>query len=322
MQYCGRLTGKNDFSTYTYYIFKNTLLQLETLKILVTGVSGFIGSRLAAKLSENGHVVTGLIHEHDTSLSIQKHKVNLSNSNFAIPSETYDVVFHLAAVTPMEKDKNKIKKVNYDGTVNLFNHIKNKTKFIVYASGLGVFGDPSDVVDETTPLRPHTYYAQVRLDAQRFLEKSCKDNSIPLTVTYFGEVYGNGGWFESQIIQRLQKGIFKIPKSGEYYRSFVHVDDVVSALVAIAEKNAINETFVVTDENPVLFKEFINYTCDELGIKHPGSIPTLLAKAVMGGDFVKLLTTSIKTSNAKIAKMIQFQYPSYREGIKAVISHI
>jgi len=292
------------------------------LKILVTGVSGFIGSRLAAKLSENGHRVTGLIHEHDTNLSIQKHKDDIVNTSFSIPDETYDVVFHLAAVTPMEKDKNKIKKVNYDGTVNLFNHIKNKTKFIVYASGLGVFGDPSGVVDETTPLRPHTYYAQVRLDAQRFLEKSCKDNSISLTVTYFGEVYGNGGWFESQIIQRLQKGMFKLPKSGEYYRSFVHVDDVVSALVAIAEKNAINETFVVTDSNPVLFKEFINYACDELGVSHPGSIPIFLAKAVMGGDFVKLLTTSIRASNTKITKMIQFLYTSYKEGIKAVISQL
>ena len=292
------------------------------MKILVTGVSGFIGSRLAAKLSENGHRVTGLIHEHDTNLSIQKHKDDIVNTSFSIPDETYDVVFHLAAVTPMEKDKNKIKKVNYDGTVNLFNHIKNKTKFIVYASGLGVFGDPSGVVDETTPLRPHTYYAQVRLDAQRFLEKSCKDNSISLTVTYFGEVYGNGGWFESQIIQRLQKGMFKLPKSGEYYRSFVHVDDVVSALVAIAEKNAINETFVVTDSNPVLFKEFINYACDELGVSHPGSIPIFLAKAVMGGDFVKLLTTSIRASNTKITKMIQFLYTSYKEGIKAVISQL
>ena len=292
------------------------------MKILVTGVSGFIGSRLAAKLSENGHRVTGLIHEHDTNLSIQKHKDDIVNTSFSIPDETYDVVFHLAAVTPMEKDKNKIKKVNYDGTINLFNHIKNKTKFIVYASGLGVFGDPSGVVDETTPLRPHTYYAQVRLDAQRFLEKSCKDNSISLTVTYFGEVYGNGGWFESQIIQRLQKGMFKLPKSGEYYRSFVHVDDVVSVLVAIAEKNAINETFVVTDSNPVLFKEFINYACDELGVSHPGSIPIFLAKAVMGGDFVKLLTTSIRASNTKITKMIQFLYTSYKEGIKAVISQL
>jgi nucleoside-diphosphate-sugar epimerase len=292
------------------------------LKILVTGASGFIGSRLATKLAESGHVVTGLIHENDTKLAVQKYKVDLANTDFVIPDEFYDVAFHLAAVTPMEKDKNKIKKVNYDGTVNLFNHLKNKTKFIVYASGLGVFGDPDDIVDEATPLKPHTYYAQVRLDAQRFLEKSCKDASISLTVTYFGDVYGNGGWFESQIIQRLQKGTFKLPKSGEYYRSFVHVDDVVSALVTIAEKNAINETFIVTDSNPVLFKEFINYTCDEMGVKHPGSIPAILAKAVMGGDFVKLLTTSIKTSNAKIAKMIQFRYPSYKEGVRAVISQM
>ncbi len=292
------------------------------MKILVTGASGFIGSRLAAKLVENGHVVTGLIHQNDTNLPVQKHKIDLANSDFVIPDEFYDVVFHLAAVTPIEKDKNKIKKVNYDGTVNLFNHLKNKTKFIVYASGLGVFGEPNGVVDEATPLKPHTYYAQVRLDAQRFLEKGCNDASISFTVTYFGEVYGNGGWFESQIVQRLQKGMFKLPKSGEYYRSFVHVDDVISALVAIAEKNAINETFIVTDSNPVLFKEFINYTCDELCVKHPGSIPIILAKAVMGGDFVKLLTTSIKSSNAKIAKMIQFRYPSYIEGVKAVTSQM
>ena len=80
------------------------------MKILVTGASGFIGSRLAAKLSENGHIITGLIHEHDTNLPIQKHKVDLVNASLSVPNETYDVVFHLAAVTPMEKDKDKIKK--------------------------------------------------------------------------------------------------------------------------------------------------------------------------------------------------------------------
>jgi hypothetical protein len=42
----------------------------------------------------------------------------------------------------------------------------------------------------------------------------------------------------------------------------------------------------------------------------------------MGGDFVKLLTTSIQASNTKIAKMVQFRYPSYKEGAKAVISQV
>ena len=294
------------------------------MKILVTGASGFIGSRLSQKLLENGHSVTGLVNEKILENSkIKTVNADLSDSNFSLPDEKYDVVFHLAAVTPMEKNKKKVKKVNYDGTVNLFNQIKNKTKFLVYISGLGVFGDSKDkIVDESTPLNPDTNYAKIRLEAQQYLEAKCKEYSIPITVVYLGEVYGNGGWFTTQIIQRLRKGNFKLPKSGEYYRSVVHVNDVVLSLITIAEKNVINESFVVTDANPVLFKDFINFTCDKLGVNHPGSVPTFLAKAILGGDFVKLLTTSIKTSNTKISKLCKFAYPSYKEGVEATISQL
>jgi hypothetical protein len=47
-----------------------------------------------------------------------------------------------------------------------------------------------------------------------------------------------------------------------------------------------------------------------------------LAKAVLGGDFIKLLTTSVQASNAKIAKHYELAYPTYQEGVKEVISEM
>ncbi|MGI0064872.1 MAG: NAD-dependent epimerase/dehydratase family protein [Nitrosopumilaceae archaeon] len=294
------------------------------MKILITGASGFIGSRLATKLTEKGHSVTGLVHKNKiNNPAIKTISADLTDANFTIPNEKFDVIFHLAAATPMEKNKKTIKKVNFDGTVNLFNQIKDKTNFLVYVSGLGVFGDPGDtVIDEKTPLNPNTEYTKIRLESQQYLETKCKNNSIHLSVAYLGEVYGNGGWFTSQIVNRLKKGSFRMPKSGEYYRCLVHVDDVVNSLIALAENKIHDESFIITDSNPVLFKDFINFTSDKLGVKHPGSIPIFLANTVLGGDFVKLLTTSLKTSNKKILKLYGFQYPSYKEGVESVISKI
>ncbi len=294
------------------------------MKILITGASGFIGSRLATKLAEKGHSIIGLVHNNKIkNPQIETISIDLTNTNFTIPNEKFDLVFHLAAATPMEKNKKIVKKVNFDGTVNLFNQIKDKTNFFVYVSGLGVFGEPGDiVVNEKTPLNPHTDYTKIRLEAQQYLETRCKNNFIHLSIVYLGEVYGNGGWFTTQIVNRLKKGSFRMPKSGEYYRCFVHVDDVVNSLIVLAENKVHDESFIITDSNPVLFKDFINFTSEKLGVKLPGSIPTFLANAVLGKDFVKLLTTSIKTSNKKILKLYNFQYPSFKEGVKAVIEKI
>jgi nucleoside-diphosphate-sugar epimerase len=294
------------------------------LKVLVTGASGFIGSRLTKSLSKEGHDVTALIHENELDdTSIKNINGDITDDELSFPNEIYDVVYHLAAASPLEKNKKVLKKVNYDGTVNFFEKIKKRTKFFIYISGLGVFGEPEkDIIDESAGLKPHTDYSKIRLDAQEYLESGCKENTIPFSVAYLGEVYGNGGWFTSIIIERLQKGKFKVPGNGEYYRNFVHVDDVVSALIEIGERDAFDESFIVTDSKPTMFKDFISYICELLELKPPGSVPVMLAKAALGGDVVKLLTTSIKTSNKKIIGICPLRYPNYKLGLKNVISEI
>ena len=296
---------------------------LDLLRVLVTGGSGFIGSKLVERLVNRGDSVTCLLRSDNVpNQKVKVVKGDLCYPNFSL-SDQYDVVYHLAAVWPGEKDKKIQRTVNYDGSVNLFNAIKDKSKFLVYISGLGVFGDPKDkLIDEVSPLDPNTEYAKIRLETQKFLTKSCEQNGIAFSVAYLGDVYGDGGWFKSMMVDRLKKDSFRIPGSGKYYRSFVHVDDVVSALISIADKKAVNDSFIITDSNPVMFSEFVSFLSSKLGVKMPGTLPTMLAKAVLGSDFVNLLTTSIRTSNSKISRICNFEYPSYQEGITTTLSKL
>ncbi len=110
-----------------------------------------------------------------------------------------------------------------------------------------------------------------------------------------------------------------MPKGGEYYKGFVHVDDAVGSMIAVLEHKRFGESFIVADSNPVSFKEFSNFTADQINAKHPGSVPIFLAKTILGGDLIKLLTTSMKVSNKKILEIYELKYPNYKEGVKQVI---
>ncbi|MDE1828823.1 MAG: NAD(P)-dependent oxidoreductase [Thaumarchaeota archaeon] len=294
------------------------------MAVLVTGASGFVGTRLVDRLVQRGDLVTAFVRQGKTTNPQARTVVgDITYPDFDFEDDSYDVVYHLAAVWPGEKDKKIQKRVNLDGTVNIFSKIKDKTKFFVYVSGLGVFGDTKgNTIDENTPLNPNTDYAKIRIEAQNYLEENCKQFGIPFTVAYLGDVYGNGGWFKSMMIERLKRNSFKILGSGKYFRSLVHLEDAVSALVSIAEKNQTDQKFVVTDSNPVMFTEFVNFVCDKIGANKPGTIPSFLAKAALGSDFVTLLTTSTKTSNSKISKICNLAYQSYQDGISAVLSEM
>ena len=82
-----------------------------------------------------------------------------------------------------------------------------------------------------------------------------------------------------------------------------------------------NQSYVCADSTSVTFKDFVDYAADKIGVKHPGGVPMFLAKGVLGGDLVKLLTTPMKISNQKVSKIYNFIYPSYKDGIDAILKN-
>ena len=293
-------------------------------KILVTGANGFIGSRLVQKFIDCDAQVFSLVRNKETANPQSKIILaDLGDSNLSLPDETFDVVYHLASLTPHEKNKKTLEQVNYQGTKNLFNAVKNKTKSIVYISGLTVFDSKYDTINEETPINPNTYFTKLRVNAQKYLEKQCQESDIECTVAHMSDiVYGNGGFFMSDMISRLKRNRFAIPGDGMYVKNYIHVDDAAGALFAIIQHNKTNQSFIITDSNPSTFKEFVYFISSQLGIKNPKNVPEFVAKLAIGKDRVNLLTRSAKASNQKIKTIYDFQYPKYQEGIKKVFDKI
>jgi len=294
-----------------------------TKSVLVTGAKGFIGSRLVEELINKGYEVTSLIRKGKEGNLKSKIVYGDLTEKIDFKNLEFDCIFHLASHTPLEKNKKILEKVNFDGTKKLFNEIKSKTKSIIYISGLGVYGETGEViVDENQKYNPNTDFVKIRLDAEKYLKENSDKHKIDFAVVHFGDVYGPDGWFYEMLVKRLKKNTFRMPKGGKYYKGFVHVDDAVGSMIAVLENKRFGESFIVADSNPVTFKEFANFTADQINAKHPGSVPMFLAKAILGGDLIKLLTTSMKVSNKKISEIYEFKYPNYKEGIKQIISKL
>ena len=320
-------------------------------QVLVTGAAGFIGSRLVRHLlstapedarivaltmpnSRRGHPAAGLRSISGDSRLITfgadlTDALTLKSLGGESKDGPIDTVFHLAAATPDSRaSRETSRKVNLDGTKNLFNAVRESAKHFVYVSGLAIFkpgpeSESTRVVNEDSPKDPSMEYIRIRLEAEEYLRENCVAAGIGFTAVYMPDVvYGNGGSFREIFLERISRGSFRVPGSGRYYANFIHLDDAANILATIGSKRNVTagQSYIASDSEPAPFRDFVNCIADELKVKRPGSAPLFLAKAVVGSDLIGMLTKDTRASNEKIRKLVELKHSSFRTGIPQVVS--
>ncbi len=203
------------------------------MKVLITGINGFIGKHLAKSLNE--HEVYGIDLEGDnktifacdiTDENVVKKIVNKINP---------DIIFHLAAYLGRD-DLELAMKINVQCTENLL--IASNDQFIALDTSEGYTGDVPYTEDSEIITR--SAYSKSKKAMYDLLMKS--DKSV--TVIRPSIVYGPGQigsmFIPSMIKQLVDTGEFHMTK-GEQTRDFIYVKDLCEALVACIG-NAIGKT--------------------------------------------------------------------------------
>jgi nucleoside-diphosphate-sugar epimerase len=244
------------------------------MKVLVTGVEGYIGSLLAPILMSRGHEVVGMDTGfykdgwlYSDSKAMPYSPLVLARDIRTVEPEEiqgFDAVVHLAELSNDPLGQNNPEntfKINHQGSVRLARTAKQvgASRF-VYASSCSVYGvGTGSFLVETDPVDPQTAYAQCKVLVERDISALADDDLSP-TFLRNATAYGASPRMRFDIVLNNLAGLawttrrIAMLSDGKPWRPIVHVLDICHAICCALEapKDAIhNEVFNVgrTDEN-------------------------------------------------------------------------
>ena len=228
-------------------------------KILVTGGTGLIGSKLVERLKEQGHKLTVISTRERKIPGVKVFKANVKDRDkiFEIV-KGHDVVFHLAAILDESLPVDLQYSVNVDGTFNVFDAcLEHDVKKVIYTSSVGVYGELEKLPgDEKSPFNAISTYEKTKKEVELYIPKY-KEKGLPIVILRPTIVYGPGSNMFDGLIAKVEKGSPYIGDGSNKW-PLVYVDDVVDALMlAFENDDVIGEDFIISDKQAYPYKQIV-----------------------------------------------------------------
>ncbi len=225
------------------------------MKILITGATGLIGSRIMEYLLNRGDLITGISNSGNLENFSDKFRLTdiillkcnlceLPNLNEILPDAFFDVVIHCASQQPRKTlSYQKYHQGNVQILDNLLTWMRNRSiKNIIYLSTV-VFLDFTEnemcLLNENCPVFPSNYYSLTKYAAERLLDiRSTTEgfNTVCLRLPSVILKEQKGGIVQTFYSHAIGNKDIELYSHGKYKRNIIHIDDIIQGVVKSLDK--------------------------------------------------------------------------------------
>jgi dTDP-glucose 4,6-dehydratase len=224
------------------------------MKVLITGVAGFIGSNLAKAHLDAGDEVIG-VDNFSTGMrsnlqfleGLELIESEMTEAIAKLPDDL-QLVYHFASPASPEKYMAmamSTMEVNTNGTLALLGYCLRTGARLVFASTSEIYGDPlispqaEDYWGNTNPIGPRSVYDEAKRFGETLVAHFQREHKISAGIVRIFNTYGpkmdpyDGRVVSTFIRQALKREPYTIFGDGSQTRSFCYIDDLVAGIVAM-----------------------------------------------------------------------------------------
>jgi uncharacterized protein (TIGR01777 family) len=299
------------------------------MKILITGGSGFIGSNLSQYLLSRGHKVSAVGRSADQHRIRHEDYRYISTDttqpgNWQKKVEEAEAVVNLTGASIFKRWTANYKKMIYNSRILTTRHVvaalpEGRRVTLCSASGAGYYGNRGDDILKEDESVGHDFLADVSRDWEKeALQAAAK--GVRVAVMRFGVVLGKNGGALAKMIPAFKMFVGGSLGSGNQWFPWMHLEDLMAAILFIVEHQDIGGPFNFCAPNPVRYRELAKTLGDVLGRPSFMPAPAFMIRLAMG-EFGDVFLASQRTIPDRLLKHgFSFQYPDIKGAIQAVVT--
>lgn len=261
--------------------------ELRGKTILVTGVTGFIGSHVAERLLREGCAVRGLVRNLEKAKPLEAKGMQIVRGDMTDRAslinavKNTEIIFHFAGILADEyRSWSYYRKVNVDGTKILADAaIESGIELFIHTSTAWVYGkDAVGIINEQSPkIFSGTRYCDTKLEAENIIRGLNKN--LPVIIVQPTDVYGPGDeTYTLGPLRMIKSGTMILPGKGKGLINAIYIDDLVEGIILAAKTGKTGDEYLLGAKEQVTAAEFFGALAGTIG--RPTAfpfIPTTLA---------------------------------------------